>query len=123
MLSWAPRSHLELPLDSKVIFLNILFWFLLLLAEATFKQQLVALVAAPLFQAQALNFLSCGIQEKYFGHGAVDHFEFRVVILGYVVVDKPFHFRIGIQSSSAAALHASVGDHGVRGFLPLSFLA
>lgn len=122
MLSCAPWSHLELALDSKVLF-NILFWFLLLLAEAALMQQLVALVAAPLLQAQALNFLSCGVQEKYFGHRAVDHFELRVVILGYVVVDKPFHFRIGIQSSSAAALHASVSDHSVRGFLRVSFLA
>lgn len=108
-------SRLELALDSKVFLLFLFFWLLLLPDKATLCQQLIALIAAPLLQAQTLNFLACGVQKEYLGLGSMDHFELRIGILGNVLVDKPFHLRIGIQSSSATALDADMGDHGVRG--------
>lgn len=107
-------SRLELALDSEVFLL--LLWLLHLPDKATICEQLIALVATPLLQAQTLYFLSCGVQEEYLGLGSMDNFELRVGILGNVVVDKPFHLGIGIQSSSAAALDADMGDHGIRGF-------
>lgn len=108
-------SRLELALDSEVFFL-LLLWLLHLPDKTTICEQLIALMTAPLLQAQTLYFLSCGVQEEYLGLGSMDNFELRVGILGNVIVDKPFHLRIGIQSSSAAALDADMGDHGIRGF-------
>lgn len=106
------RSALQLALDSELLLL--LFLLLLRLhAEATFTQQLVAFLAAPLLQAVALDFFTFGVEKKDLGHSPSDHFKLRVLKLGNVIIDKPLDFRIGIQSSSTAALHAGMGDHSV----------